>query len=152
MEKTTFGHVTLVSDGGIQVETHKMNDLTENLFNEVNHLIECQRFVMERVNFLEAKLLEIVDMIQNLSASSYKETLENQINQMEMKVSINCVKDKTKDKVEVSDNCLQKKNIKCRYNDRGFCRSQLECLYLHSEKVCDNVLLSGKCSVLAQAK
>ena len=28
----------------------------------------------------------------------------------------------------------------------GCCRSQLECLYLHSEKVCDNVLLSGKCS------
>ena len=64
-----------------------MNDLTENLFNEVNHLIECQRIVMERVNFLEAKRLEIVHMIQNLIASSYKETRENQINQMEMKVS-----------------------------------------------------------------
>ena len=42
MEQTTFEHVTLVSEGGIQMETHNMKDLTENLFNEVTHLIECQ--------------------------------------------------------------------------------------------------------------
>ena len=58
MEQTTFEHVTLVSEGGIQMETHKMKDLTKNLFNEVTHLIECQQFVRERVKFLEAKRQE----------------------------------------------------------------------------------------------
>ena len=38
----TFGHVTLVSKAGIQMETNKMKDLTENLLNEVTHVIECQ--------------------------------------------------------------------------------------------------------------
>ena len=35
-----------------------MKDLTENLFNEVTHLIECQQFVKERDKFLEAKWQE----------------------------------------------------------------------------------------------
>ena len=45
VEQTTFRHVTLVSEGGVQMETHKIKDLTVNLFNEVTHLIECQQFV-----------------------------------------------------------------------------------------------------------
>ena len=59
MEQNTFGHVTLVSEGGIQMITHKMKDLSENLFKEVTHLTEYQQFLKERVNFLEAKLQEI---------------------------------------------------------------------------------------------
>ena len=55
MEQTTFRHVTLVSEGGIQMETHKIKDLTVNLFNEVTHLIECQQFVKDRVKFQKAK-------------------------------------------------------------------------------------------------
>ena len=71
-----------VSEGEMQMETHKIDELTENMFNNVNHLIECQRFVMERVEFLEAKRVEITNMIQNISSSSYKETLEIQINKI----------------------------------------------------------------------
>ena len=61
-----------------------MDSTTENMFNNVNHLIERQRFVMEEVTFLEEKRQELNDMIQNLSDSEYKETLENQINKMEI--------------------------------------------------------------------
>ena len=96
------------------------------MFNNVNHLIECQRFVMERVEFLEAKRVEITNMIQNISSSSYKETLEIQINQMVMKLSINCVTHKIKDKEVVIDDSVEK-NIKCRYNDRGYFKTQSEC-------------------------
>ena len=60
----------------------------ENLFNNVNHLIERHRFVMEEVNFLEGKQHELTTMIHNLSDSDHKETLENQINKMEMKLVI----------------------------------------------------------------
>ena len=132
----------------MQMETHKMDELTENMFNNVNHLIECQRFVMERVEFLEAKRVEITNMIQNISSSSYKETLEIQINKMEMKLSINCVTHKIKDKEVVIDDSVEKKkkNIKCRYNDRGYCKTQSECVFLHSDIICDKVFSNSKCS------
>ena len=79
----------LSSDGGIQEKTHKMDHLMEDMFNDVNYLIACQRFVSAKVRFLEEKTLELTQIIQNLDVSSYKETLENQINTMEMKLSIN---------------------------------------------------------------
>ena len=68
-----------------------MDDTIENMFNNVNHLIECQGFVLERVKFLEEKRLELTNIIQNLSDSEYKETLENQIYKMEMKLFIHGV-------------------------------------------------------------
>ena len=45
---------------------------------------------------------------------------------MEMKLSIDGVTDRVKEKVEIIDDSLQKKkfNQKCRYNDWGFCKSQ----------------------------
>ena len=60
----------------------------EVFFNNVNHLIECERFVVERVTFLEQKRKELIYRIHNLVASSYKITLQNQINQMAIKAEI----------------------------------------------------------------
>ena len=54
-------------------------------------------------------------MIQNLSDSSYKETLENQISKMEMKLSINSVAEEIKDKLKVCSKSIEKKHIKCRF-------------------------------------
>ena len=71
----SFIKVTLVSDGGIQEKTHKMDHLMEDMFNDVNYLIACQRFVAAKVRFLEEKPLELTQIIQNLDVSSYKETL-----------------------------------------------------------------------------
>jgi hypothetical protein len=68
--------MVVYTHGGSQ---NKMDQLTESLFNDVNHLVECQRFVMKRVVFLEIKRLEITSMIPNLSDSSYKETFEREI-------------------------------------------------------------------------
>ena len=74
--QTTFSQVTLAFDGGVHVKTHKMDHLTESMFDNDNHLTECQRSVMERVQFMEDKRLELTNIIQNLSSSSHKETLE----------------------------------------------------------------------------
>ena len=101
---------------------------------------------MERVRFLEEKRLELTNIIQNLGASSYKETLENQIKIMEMKVSINGATDQMEEKAVIIDDSLEKKksNLKCRYNDRGFCKSRLDCVYSHSNKTCDKLLSMGQ--------
>ena len=124
-----------------------MDQITEDMFNNVNHLIECQRFVMERVRFLEEKRLELTTIIQNLGDSSYKEMLENQIKIMEMKVSINGTSDQREEKAVIIDDPLEKKksNLKCRYNDRGFCKSRLDCVYSHSKIICDKLLSNGQC-------
>ena len=115
-----------------------MEGQIENLFNNVNHLVECQRFVIERVNFLEEKRQEISILIQNLPISNFKETLEDQINQMELRLSINVVNDI---KVQV------KRRKKCRYNDGGFCKSGSNCQYYHSDIICEKFLQDGKCSL-----
>ena len=56
--------------GGSQEKTHKMDQLVEDMFNNVNHLIECQRFVKQRVQFLEEKRVELTQIIQNLGVAS----------------------------------------------------------------------------------
>ena len=124
-----------------------MEDTTGNMFNDVNYLIECQRFVVERVKFLEGKRLELSNIIRNLNDSEYKETLENKIDKLEMKLFIDGVTDKVIDKAEVSDECVETKKIskKCRYNNRGFCKRQSECIFFHSEKICENFASNGKC-------
>ena len=53
----------------------------------------------------------------------------------------NCATDRIKEKAEV----IEKKGIKCRYNNRGFCKSQAECVYHHSDKICDKLLSNGQC-------
>ena len=118
------------------------------MFNNVNHLIECQGFLLERVKFLEGKRRELTNIIKNLSVSCYKETLENQIDSMEMLLSINRVNNQNKDKTEVTENSLEGKNSKpkFRYNDRGFCKNGSECVYFHSNTVCDKLLSTGQCS------
>ena len=82
----------------------------EDMFNNVNHLIECQRFVKQRVQFLEEKRVELTQITQNLGVSSYKETLEKQIKTMEMKLSIKGVTDQNEEKAVITDNSLENKN------------------------------------------
>ena len=107
----------------------------------MNHLAECQRFVLERVNFLEIKRKEVLQRIQNLGLSSYRDTLENKILEMKMIVTVNVDKKANIDKVtHVTDR-------KCRYNNTGYCKMNQECKFLHSEIICEQFLLDGHCSL-----
>ena len=64
-----------------------------------------------------------------------------------MKLSINGVTDQNEEKAVITDDSLENKksNQKCRYNDRGFCKSKLDCVYYHSNTICDKLLLNGQC-------
>ena len=88
-----------------------MDGTIENMFNNVNHLIECQGWVLERVKFLEEKRLELTSIIQNLSDSEHKETLENKISKLEMKLFIHGVTNNVVGKTEVIDDCVEKKKM-----------------------------------------
>jgi hypothetical protein len=64
-----------------------------------------------------------------------------------MKLFIHGVTNNVTGKAEVIDDCVEKKRItiKCRYNDRGYCKSQSECMFAHSDKICENFVSNGKC-------
>ena len=65
---------------------------------------------------------------------------------MEMKLSITCFTDRIKDKEEVFDKSIEyKKKTKCRYSNHGYYKGQMECVYFHSDKICDKVLSNSKC-------
>ena len=66
---------------------------------------------------------------------------------MEMKVTINGASDQNEEKAVIIEDSLEKKksNVKCRYNECGFCKSQLDCVYSHSNKTCDKLLSMEQC-------
>jgi hypothetical protein len=35
---------------------------------------------------------------------------------------------------------------KCRHNNSGYCKMKAECVYYHSDKICDQYLTNGKCT------
>ena len=42
--------------------SHKM----DGIFNDLNYLLECQRFVIDRTNFFENKRVEILNRLKNI--------------------------------------------------------------------------------------
>ena len=66
-----------------------------------------------------------------------------------MKVSIHGNTDQNEEKGVIKANSpyLEKKksNLKCKYYDRGFCKSQMDCVYFHSNTICDILLSKGQC-------
>ena len=123
-----------------------MQEEIENLFNNVNHLIECQRFVEERVIFLEQKRIEISCWISNLGPFQYKDTLKNEINQMEIRV-LKIVDVETKTKIDPDNSKQNSYSVKkCRYHNRGYCKCGSNCIYYHPDKNCDKYIADGKCA------
>ena len=121
-----------------------MKQEVENIFNDIKYLLECQRFLVERTNFLELKQLEIRNRIKNIdfAFSEEKCTLENQINQMEISLNL-----KVDDVNKNTDNVERiKSRKKCRYNNGVYCKLNDFCKFLHSNEVCEEFLLEGKCS------
>ena len=56
---------------------------------------------------------------------------------MEMKVSFAELTHK--------QNILGRKQHRCRHNNSGYCKMEADCLHFHSEKICEQFLMNGKC-------
>jgi hypothetical protein len=56
---------------------------------------------------------------------------------------------KSYDMIEKFTNIIEKQNDKkqtrCRYHNRGYCRNQTWCLFSHTEEICKSFLEEGKC-------
>ena len=67
-----------------------MEHYMEQIFNEVNQLVECQQYLFERAILLEQKRKEIFNRITDLGLSPQNEarkTLENELNKLEIKLT-----------------------------------------------------------------
>ena len=97
-----------------------MEDEIQDIFKYVNNLAECQRHVIERVNFLEDKRHEILKRIINLEVSSRTNLIIEikQINQMEIAIARNVnvtINGENDDRVnKVTKLSFKKSNKKCR--------------------------------------
>ena len=130
--------------------------------HEIDIISQKQIMMMQYNAEVEDRRMRLIEFIQSsdelqLSRETRKNILENVYN-MKMEVlrttkvnkelSNNCARHIIKDKEEVIDTSVdkQKRKVKCRYNDRGYCRQLSECVFLHSDIICDKVLSNGKCS------
>ena len=135
------------------------NTLNDLDLHEIDIIIQNQIMVMKFNTEVEDRRIRLMEFIQSsdesqLSRENRKNILEKVYNmKMEAmgttwKPSSNCATTRIRDKEEVINASVDKKkrNVKCRYNDRGYCRQLSECVFLHSDIICDKVLSTGKCS------
>ena len=121
--------------------SHKMDDI----FNDLNYLFKCQQFVIDRTNFLENKRVNILNRLKNMEHeinNEEKGTLINRVILME--INVNRKFDSNNDKTYDVHHRTEGK--RCRYNNRGVCKMEDSCRYLHSHEICNEFISEGKCS------
>ena len=135
------------------------NTLNDLVLHEVDIIIQKQIMVMKFNAEVEDRRIRLMEFIQSsdesqLSRENRKNILEKVYN-MKMEVlgttwnlSSNCATHRIIDKEEVINNSvdIKKRNVKCRYNDRVYCRQLSGCVFLHSDIICDKVFSNSKCS------
>ena len=110
-----------------------MNNIVENILENIYRFETEQQKIVAWVSQLEMQrngLLTFAKSLpENVFPNAAKEKLINKIVQMEMMVDL--VKPK-------ENEVLESKRIKrCRYNNAGFCKMGTECLFHHSEEICE---------------
>ena len=141
--RQSFCYVTLALEGGHQLKAHKMEHYMEQIFNEVNQLVECQQYLFERAILLEQKRKEIFNRITDLGLSPQNEarkTLENELNKLEIKLTR-----KFDNMEENMDEVIPQTSKKCRYHDGGYCRRKEMCKFMHSNMVCKDFISKETC-------
>lgn len=119
-----------------------MNNIVENILENIYRFETEQQKIVAWVSQLEMQRIGLLtfakSLPENVFPNAAKEKLINKIVQMEMMVDL--VKPK-------ENEVLESKRIKrCRYNNAGFCKMGTECLFHHSEEICEQYLMDGKCS------
>ena len=135
------------------------NSLINLVHHEIDIIVQKQIMIVKLNEEVEDRRIRLMEFVQSdedlqISSKARNDILEN-VSNMEMKVlcttkvqkeavhelSSNFGTTKTTNKEEVIDDSVEKKkkDVKCRYNNRGYC-SQSGCVFLHSEKVCEKVL------------
>ena len=81
--------------------------------------------------------MKFVQNSENLEISAEaRDNLLHNVSDMELKV--------TKSSNVKGKNVTLKK--KCRHNNFGYCKMKAECVYHHSDQICDQFLANGKCT------
>ena len=121
-----------------------MPDIMEIVFKEFDIIIKEQDKIAQYTAVLEDRRLRFLDFIQTTKelpvSKEEREDLEKNVKTLEIKVTRNVKMELIIDKTE------EKTDRKCRYHDRGFCKSGKVCSYYHPKEICGNVRREGSCN------
>ena len=114
-------------------------NVMEIVLYEIDIITKEQTMIVKYNNELEDRRLRLMEFVKNseileISAEARQNLLHN-VSDMELKV--------TKSFNVKGKNVASKK--KCRHNNNGYCKMKAECVYYHSEKICDQFLANRKC-------
>ena len=127
-----------------QLDTsYKMDaNVTNVVIDSILNLENEQRKVVAYIHELESRrnqLLSFVDSVtEQILPDGEKAKLSKKILKMELVVG--CAKSEEENRI--------RKHIKqkrCRHNNLGFCKMGTNCVYYHTEEVCEQHLTNGKC-------
>ena len=106
----------------------------EIVFKEFDIIIKEQDKIAQYTAVLEDRRLRFLDFIQTTKelpvSKEEREDLEKNVKTLEIKVTRNVKMELIIDKTE------EKTDRKCRYHDRGFCKSGKVCSYYHPNEIC----------------
>lgn len=116
-----------------------MTTIIENVLDEIDIIIEEQIRIANCNAVLEdrrIRLLEFIRTSQELEISKRaRENLIVTVSNMEIKVV-----------QQIECKYQNQTTRRCRHNNAGFCKMGGECVYYHTDKICDKFLSDGKCS------
>ena len=126
----------------IRQTKNKMVEIVENIVDTIFHLEKEQSKVLAYMSELEERRKYLLGHLESLNedilTDSAKKKLSNKIIQMEMKATFV----ESNEKQSLKDT----KQRKCRHNNAGYCKMKAECVYYHSDIICEEFFQKGKCS------
>ena len=115
-------------------------NVMEIVLFEIDIIAKEQSMIDKYNNELEDRRLRLMEFVQNSGrlqiSTEARDSLLQNVSTMELKV--------TKSSNLKGKNVTLKK--KCRHNNFGYCKMKSECIYYHSDQICDKFLANGKCT------
>ena len=91
-------------------------------------------------NELEDRRLRLMEFVQNSEKLDISERARDNILH-----NVSCMELTVTKSSNVKGQTVTSKK-KCRHNNSGYCKMKAECVYYHSDKICDQYLANGKCT------
>ena len=119
----------------------KMEAILENILDNITNLEHEQHKVVAYIRELEIRRSQLLSFVGSLTEDMLtnrgKQTLSDKICRMALVVDFR--------KSDEGQRIGSKKKKRCRHNNAGYCKMGSNCEYLHSDKVCQQFMVSGKC-------
>ena len=117
--------------------------VTNVVIDSILNLENEQRKVIAYIHELESRRNQLLSFVDSLTEQMLpdreKEKLSKKI--LKMALVVGCAKSGEESSIKKIE-----KQKRCRHNNLGFCKMGTNCVYYHTDEVCEQYLTNGKCS------